>query len=213
MFYIGDIIIFVAWYAADFPELRLKMPLNFVAQWTGFPVVPRGLSSRHCLSSGYPSHAWAVSVLSHPQRIRRLPRISLDFQFSSRCAGGLSCDHANVIPRQNTGIHLLCVSRMCVDNQYNSNNVLNAVPKLFRLKEVASSSTSASTSMTGSVKSRTSLVPMKPGATNLANISEIDNNNISRDGSRKSSQKYMYQVKPPLNSSNTSNNNNSTMGD
>ncbi|GMF14741.1 unnamed protein product [Phytophthora lilii] len=184
IFYIGDIVIFVAWYAADFPEPTIK-----TEDATEF----RGTVDRiSCSSSsfiftallshlleGHPTHVGALPVLPHSQCVRGLSGTSVDFRLRRGCAGGVPRYHAHVVP----------------------------LPKLFRLKEVVLSS--ASGTSVASAKSRNSVVQAKPVATNLTNISETDAG-APIEGYRKSSQKY--QVRPLLNG-NTTTNNNSTNGD
>ncbi|GMF42970.1 unnamed protein product [Phytophthora fragariaefolia] len=151
IFCIGDTVIFVAWYAADFQESPWIFGSVVVVLVGCFVIMP----------------------MTYPVTIRA----STYYVFLA------------------LALIVCTVLIMC----------LMLVPKLFRLKEVASSSVSG-TSTANSMKSRNSMVSGKPSGTkvtNLTNISESEAN-LHHDALRNSSQKY--QVK-------TTNNNTSTNAD
>ncbi|KAH7463542.1 Gamma-aminobutyric acid type B receptor subunit 2 [Phytophthora ramorum] len=210
IFYIGDIIIFIAWFGADFPE-----PTITTKDATEF----RGTVDRiSCSSSSFIFTAllifWKAILLMLGLYLSFLIRnVSVEFQESPWIFGSVVVVVVGclvVMPmsylvdmRASTYyVFLACVLIICTILIM----CLMLVPKMFRLKEETSSSAS-STSMANSAKSRNSLVPAKPIASNLTNLTETDD--VPRDEARKSSQKY--QVKPL--GGNTTNNSNSVMGD
>lgn len=198
IFYVGDIVIFMAWFAAAFPEPTITTEVA-----TEF----RGTVDRiSCSSSSFIFTAllifWKAILLVLGLYLSFLIRnVSTDFQespwiFGSVVVALIGC--VLILPmsylvsmRASTfyvflalALIICTISIMC----------LMLVPKLFRLKEAATSSTSG-TSTASSMKSRTS---MAPASTILTDIADGEKK-ISRDASRKISQKYMHQVQPLAN--------------
>ncbi|KAE8889874.1 hypothetical protein PF010_g20410 [Phytophthora fragariae] len=198
IFYVGDIVIFMAWFAAAFPEPTITTEVA-----TEF----RGTVDRiSCSSSSFIFTAllifWKAILLVLGLYLSFLIRnVSTDFQespwiFGSVVVALIGC--VLILPmsylvsmRASTfyvflalALIICTISIMC----------LMLVPKLFRLKEAAMSSTSG-TSTASSMKSRTS---MAPASTILTNIADGEKK-IPRDASRKTSQKYMHQVQPLAN--------------
>ncbi|KAE9296990.1 hypothetical protein PF008_g23859 [Phytophthora fragariae] len=194
IFYVGDIVIFMAWFAAAFPEPTITTEVA-----TEF----RGTVDRiSCSSSSFIFTAllifWKAILLVLGLYLSFLIRnVSTDFQespwiFGSVVVALIGC--VLILPmsylvsmRASTfyvflalALIICTISIMC----------LMLVPKLFRLKEAAMSSTSG-TSTASSMKSRTSMAPASTILTNIATT--------PRDASRKTSQKYMHQVQPLAN--------------
>ncbi|KAF1781236.1 hypothetical protein GQ600_5802 [Phytophthora cactorum] len=195
IFYIGDIVIFVAWFAADFPEptITTKAATEF-----------RGTVDRiSCSSSSFIFTAllifWKAILLMLGLYLSFLIRnVSVDFQESPWIFGSV------VVVL--VGCLVIMPMSYLVDMRASTYYVLLAccliictvlimclmlVPKLFRLKEAASSASSG-TSGAGSAKSRNSMVHTKPIASNLTDITETENG-VPQDAPRKLSQ---YQVRP-----------------
>ncbi|KAE8970446.1 hypothetical protein PF001_g27112 [Phytophthora fragariae] len=199
IFYVGDIVIFVAWYGADFPE-----PTITTEEATEF----RGTVDRtSCSSSSFIFTAllifWKAILLMLGLYLSFLIRnVSVDFQESPWIFGSVVVVLVGclvimpmtylVTMRASTYYVFLALALiictiliMC----------LMLVPKLFRLNEVATSSVSG-TSTANSMMSRNSMVQSKLNGANLTNLTNASANEANglNEAIRKSSQKY--QVKP-----------------
>ncbi|KAK1934634.1 Gamma-aminobutyric acid type B receptor subunit 2 [Phytophthora citrophthora] len=217
IFYVGDIVIFIAWYAADFPE-----PTITTEDSTEF----RGTVDRiSCSSSSFIFTAllifWKAILLMIGLYLSFLIRnVSVDFQESPWIFGSVVVVLAGcllIMPmsylvkmRASTYyVFLACTLLLCMVLIM----CLMLVPKLFRLKDAASSkytssSASGASGAGNSAKSRNSLVAAaKPQVSNLTNVSETGDD-VSQDVPRKTSQKY--QVRPLQNGNPIAGNDSST---
>ncbi|EGZ25382.1 G-protein coupled receptor [Phytophthora sojae] len=202
IFYVGDIVIFVAWFGADFPE-----PTATTEEATEF----RGTVDRiSCSSSSFIFTAllifWKAILLVLGLYLSFLIRnVSVDFQESPWIFGSVVVVLVGclvimpmtylVTMRASTFYVFLALALIICTILIMG---LMLVPKLFRLKEVTNSSTTG-TNTGNSMKSRNSMVPMsKINNTNLTNLTNASENetNMTQDASRKASQKYQYQVRP-----------------
>jgi gamma-aminobutyric acid type B receptor len=203
IFYIGDIIIFIAWYAADFPEPTIATEVA-----TEF----RGTVDRiSCSSSSFIFTAllifWKAILLMLGLYLSFLIRnVSVDFQESPWIFGSVIVVLAGcllILPmlymveiRASTYYAFLATCLIICTILIMG---LMLVPKLFRLKEAGTGS-QGSTKSTVSIRSRRSLMPTKTNA-NTTNMTNVTEHETTADG--RSSQKY--QVRPVHNSSVTAN--------
>ncbi|KAF4136985.1 7 transmembrane sweet-taste receptor of 3 GCPR [Phytophthora infestans] len=210
IFYIGDSVIFVAWYTADFPE-----PTITTKDATEF----RGTVDRiSCSSSSFIFTAllifWKAILLMVGLYLSFLIRnVSVDFQESPWIFGSVVVVLVGclvIMPmsymvdmRASTYyVFLACCLLVCTILIM----CLMLLPKLFRLKEAASSASSGASGARNS-KSRGSLV----GAKALATDNSESDNGIRGDVPRKLSQ---YQVRPLVkNSSAKIDKKNSSLGE
>ncbi|KAE9249942.1 hypothetical protein PF002_g5035 [Phytophthora fragariae] len=210
IFYVGDLVIFVGWYAADFPE-----PTVTTVEASEF----RGTVDRmSCNSSSFISTAllifWKAILLVLGLYLPFLIRnVSVEFQESPWIFGSvvvvlvgclliMPMSYLVQMPAATYYVFLACTLLVCTVLIMG----LMLVPKLFRLKGVGTTSSGSSTSVL-SVRSRRSLLSAKSylsgananaaTATNLTNATNIAENTITLDGRRTSQQKY--QVKPVSN--------------
>ncbi|KAJ8577357.1 hypothetical protein ON010_g1849 [Phytophthora cinnamomi] len=209
IFYIGDIVIFVGWYAADFPK-----PTITTEEASEF----RGTVDRiSCTSSSFIFTAllifWKAILLALGLYLSFLIRnVSVDFQESPWIFGSvvvvlvgclliMPMSYLVQMPAATYYVFLACTLLICTVLIMG----LMLVPKLFRLKEVAASTTSAGSSKSViSVRIRTSLLSSRslvnranaPNATDMTNMN-VNENTITLDGRRASQQKY--QVNPVSN--------------
>ncbi|GMF40847.1 unnamed protein product [Phytophthora fragariaefolia] len=195
VFYAGDTIIFVGWYAADFPE-----PTITTEEATEF----RGTVDRlSCNSSSFFFTAllifWKLILLVLGLYLSFLIRnVSVDFQESPWIFGSvvvvlvgclliMPMSYLVQMPAATYYVFLACTLLICTVLIMG----LMLVPKLFRLKEVGT----ASTGSIVSVKSRSSVVSsrlMANGA-NTTNAMNTTENAVTQDGRRTSQYKYEVQ--------------------
>ncbi|KAH7463190.1 Gamma-aminobutyric acid type B receptor subunit 2 [Phytophthora ramorum] len=196
IFYVGDIIIFIAWYAADFPE-----PTITTKEASEF----RGTVDRiSCSSSSFIFTAllifWKAILLMLGLYLSFLIRnVSVDFQESPWIFGSvvvvlvgclviMPMSYLVEMRASTYFVFLACALLFCTILIM----CLMLVPKAFRLNEAGASSSSAKSMV--SIKGRQSL----PN-TNMTNLTENDN---TVDGSGRPSQ-IKYQVKPLHKTSNS----------
>ncbi|KAG1686852.1 hypothetical protein DVH05_005905 [Phytophthora capsici] len=196
IFYVGDIVIFIAWFAADFPE-----PTVTTEEATEF----RGTVDRiSCSSSSFIFTAllifWKAILLMIGLYLSFLIRnVSVDFQESPWIfgsvvvvlAGCLLIMPMSYLVKMRASTHyvfLACTLLLCTVLIM----CLMLVPKLFRLKEVGTISGGSAVS----VRSRQSIQSTNGNVTNMANDTETDA--TVETSTRKSSQ-FKYQVVKPIN--------------
>ncbi|KAL4174315.1 hypothetical protein KRP22_006253 [Phytophthora ramorum] len=193
IFYVGDVVIFIGWFAADFPA-----PTIATEEASEF----RGTVDRiSCSSSSFIFTAllifWKTILLVLGLYLSFLIRnVSVEFQESPWIFGSvvvvlvgclliMPMSYLVQMRAATYYIFLACTLMVCTVIIMG----LMLVPKLFRLKEVGA----ASTTSLKSVRSRNSLVAGRL-ATNATNATDVE---ISGD-QRRSSQ-IKYQVKPAYN--------------
>ncbi|RLN88682.1 hypothetical protein BBJ28_00008498 [Nothophytophthora sp. Chile5] len=194
IFYVGDIVIFVVWYAVDFPKPTIKTENSSAFEGT--------IDWMSCHSSSFIFSAllifWKALLLFLGLYLSFLIRnVSVDFQESPWIFGSvivvlvgslvlMPMSYLVDMPASTYYVFLACALLFCTALIM----ALMLVPKLFRLKEAGTSSRKSSRP---SMKSRTSM-----GA--LEVIKQTENETTTQDSSSAAA-KNKYQVKPANNNS------------
>ncbi|KAG6956536.1 hypothetical protein JG687_00010546, partial [Phytophthora cactorum] len=200
IFYVGDIIIFIGWYAADFPE-----PTITTEEASEF----RGTVDKiSCSSSSFIFTAllifWKTILLVLGLYLSFLIRnVSVDFQESPWIFGSvvvvlvgcvLVMPMSYLVQMRAVTYYVFLASTLLICTMLIMGLML--VPKLFRLKEVGT--VSGSSKSVVSVRSRHSLLSSK--SRSVLNVNNVGNATETRDGRK-------LQVKPAYNVETTTNNN------